>query len=124
MRHRGWVGRFDQGLDPDRRLGRLRPPQSRTLGGMEPKNVAKVIADKWWPDIKGTYVSTTMWRMAQPKDGRLHKDDDSPVYTLPSKPYMPSPQMNKSEKEVLANDFSDLLEPEQQGREAGPGGGT
>jgi hypothetical protein len=96
----------------------------RTLGGVEPKNVARAIAEKWWPDVKGTYVSTTMWRMAQPKDGRLHKDNDSPVYTLPGKPYMPSPQINKSEKEVLANDFSDLLEPEAKGREAGPGGGT
>lgn len=86
--------------------------------GMEPKDVATAISERWWADLKGsTNVSTTMWRMAQPKDGRLLKDDDSPLYMLANEP-LPlneKPADSVSEGEQSAG----LSQPSAQGGEPG-----
>lgn len=95
----------------------------RTLGGSAPKNVTKAIARDYWSEVDGGRVSSTMWRMAQPKDGRLVKDDHSSLYMLADKLQMPhqkeNPEGDKSEQEAPSGLFSN-----QQTREAGPGGGT
>ncbi|MGX5839924.1 hypothetical protein ACWGTI_04270 [Mesorhizobium sp. ArgA1] len=86
--------------------------------GMEPKDVTKAISERYWSDLKGsTSVSTTMWRMAQPKDGRLLKDDDSPLYMLASEPlpFNEKPADPVSEGEQSAG----LSQPSAQGGEPG-----
>jgi hypothetical protein len=93
----------------------LRQAHIEHKAGLEPREVTAWISRTYDPEVKGEYVSAIAWRMW--KRGQLEKEPNSPVYSLPG--------MNKSEKKALANDFSDLLdEPEAQGREAGPGGGT
>lgn len=84
--------------------------------GMKPTQVTNYIRRQWWPDIKPMYVSTTMWRMAQPKDGRLVKSAGG-VYRLPSKENPEGAQSGSDTPSGLD------LQP-AEGGEARPGGGT
>jgi hypothetical protein len=87
--------------------------------GMTPKEVMNAIVERWWPNMGRTIVSTTMWRMAQPKDGRLVKDDETSLYMLAA------PRNNEADDDLLGRATSPAsdVQPRAQGREAGPGGG-
>jgi hypothetical protein len=37
--------------------------------GMAPCDIASVIRDKWWPNVKTTQINSMVWRLAQ--EGRL-----------------------------------------------------
>jgi hypothetical protein len=51
------------------------------LAGLEPSDVTEFIRQKYWPDVRGPDVASTMWRMW--KDGRLAKpNESSPIYRL------------------------------------------
>ena len=84
------------------------------ISGMEPKNVAAIIRERWRPDIAGTYVSTTFWRMM--KGGLLEKVGKSSTYRLPQK---------KETADTPSTEWSTAsqFETPAKGREAGPGGG-
>lgn len=84
-------------------------------GGMLPKDVTSVIRERWRPDVSGTYVSTSVWRLAQ--SGDLEKEPNGSRYRIP--------QMKEADDPTPATDWStaSLFETQAKGREAVPGGG-
>jgi hypothetical protein len=65
---------------PEMILEALRSGQAIPLG-MEPRDIMKFIADRWWPDVRSELVGPIAWRMW--KRGDLVKD--GPLYKLPTK---------------------------------------
>jgi hypothetical protein len=49
--------------------------------GLEPKDILRYIADKWWPEVRAELVGPIAWRMW--KRGHLLKD--GPRYRMPQK---------------------------------------
>ena len=97
---------------------------------MTPKEIAAEIAESLWPEVQGEAVSSIVWRMW--KRGQLSKHADG-LYALvgvpsafnfdgiddESQPANEKPSDAKSQPDTSEG----LSETEQQGREAGPGGG-
>ncbi|MDH3263449.1 MAG: hypothetical protein OEM24_05580 [Paracoccaceae bacterium] len=86
-----------------------------SAAGMEPKDIASVVRERWWPDVDGVRVSTAAWQLW--KRGELEKDEGSSLYRLPQEKE-PSDKMPGEASE------GSLFQPNAQGREAEPGGGT
>lgn len=82
--------------------------------GAKPKDVRDWIARKYWPDVKVDSVASIMWRMW--KRDELEKRDS--LYVMPEK--KETDDANPGEESSSAS----LFQPDAQGREAGPGGGT
>lgn len=85
--------------------------------GLEPKDMTDYIDKRWWPGVSGVAIGPIAWRMM--KRGELIKD--GPRYKL-----KPS-QMNEATDELSLGGESSAAsdqQPQAQGREAGPGGGT
>lgn len=94
----------------------LQEAHRRGLKGLEPKEIYEnIIAKGWSADVSA--VRSTTWRIW--KDGRLSKPDpDSPLYTVPEREKATDLLSRREQSEAFDH------QPEQQGREAGPGGGT
>ena len=86
--------------------------------GMEPKDILKFIADKWWPDVRSELVGPIAWRMA--KRGQLVKDGSR--YRLPYEEIGPAQSKSgeaaeqgpqsasvKPDEEVAHDNIEDLL---------------
>jgi hypothetical protein len=88
----------------------------RGLKGLEPKEIYDAIVAKGWTADLSAVRSTT-WRIWN-KHGRLSKPDpDSPLYSVPEREKATDLLSGREQSEAFDH------QPEQ-GREAGPGGGT
>lgn len=63
---------------PDMILTLLMESRRRGVGGMEPRDLTRAIARRWWPGVKSEEVSPIVWRMY--KRGQLRKEGS--VYLL------------------------------------------
>lgn len=96
-------------------LAALRQAKAEHKPGLEPKDMTQWISVTYDPSVKGEYVSAIAWRMW--KRGQLEKPEDSALYSLPG--------MNEAGDDLLGEATSPASGSQsQQGREAGPGGGT
>lgn len=64
---------------PDMILTLLMESRRRGAGGMEPQDLTRGIARRWWPGVKSEEVSPIVWRMW--KRGQLRKEGS--LYLLP-----------------------------------------
>lgn len=99
---------------PEMILAILTDAWGRDQSGLAPKDITAEIARRWWPDVRGESVSSIAWRM---KD-RGQLDKQGTVYMVPQKEKAVDDEPDGNTSTAL---FSN---PQQQGREAGPGGGT
>jgi hypothetical protein len=84
--------------------------------GMEPKEIAKAIAEQWWPDVRGDHASSITWRMW--KRGDLEKVEGTTLYRLPQEDKAPDADAAEQPSGALfQNPSMRPVEPE-------PGGGT
>ncbi len=82
--------------------------------GVRPKQIRNWIARTYWSGVRGENVSSILWRMW--KRGELGKGGGH--YRLPLKEETVDASPNKE------TSTASLFQPDAQGREAGPGGGT
>jgi hypothetical protein len=64
---------------PDMILTLLMESRRRGAGGMEPRDLTRAIARRWWPGVKSEHISPIVWRMF--KRGQLRNDNG--LYSLP-----------------------------------------
>ena len=83
--------------------------------GMEPRDALSRARELWKPDVEGTLVSTTFWRLM--KLGKLEKVEGTSIYRLPQ---MKEPTDFAPEEASMGSHS----ETRAEGREAAPGGGT
>lgn len=100
----------------------LQEAHRRGLRGLEPSGIYEAIVEKGWSATKDN-VRTTAWRLW--REDRLSKGADSPLYGI-LLPATEKPETNTTADSISpAGEQSAVVDqPEQQGREAGPGGGT
>ena len=66
---------------PEMVIEALSSPEAGWHDGMEPRDIMKFIANKWWPDVRAELVGPIAWRMW--KRGQLEKTGT--FYRMPQK---------------------------------------